>query len=212
MEIKKSKLAIILSKLKVFSSPSLELEQYPLDGKNASDILWMAFSLGDIANKVIADLGCGTGILGIGALLLGAKKVYFIDKSQAAIRIAKENLQFVEKEFNVQLNRKALFLIGDAQNFSTKVQVILENPPFGTKAEHLDKVFLEKAVEVGDKVYSLHKSSTLDFLKKLIKKKGFELTHQTRFDFPLKHTMPFHKHDIKMVDVSLLRIIKGKKD
>ena len=78
--ITKKQLAILLSKLQVFESPRAELEQYPLDGESASIILWTACQNKDIENKIMADLGCGTGILGLGALLLGAKKVYFIDK------------------------------------------------------------------------------------------------------------------------------------
>jgi len=204
--IKKSQLEIILSKLKVFSKPELKLEQYPLDGKNASDILWAAYSLGDIENKIIADLGCGTGILGIGALLLGASKVYFLDKSEAAIKIAKENLQEAEKELNVSLNRKALFLIGDISNFDTKVQIVLQNPPFGTKEEHIDRLFLEKAMEVSGKIYTLHKTSTLDFIRKFAKSRGFMLTNQIDFGFPLKQTMKFHRQKIKMIDASMLRL------
>jgi len=209
--IKKSKMEIILSKLKVFSKPSLELEQYPLDGKNASDILWTAFSLGNIEKKTIADLGCGTGILGIGALLLGANKVYFLDKSQSAVQIAKENLQFVEKELDIELKSKALFLVGDINDFKTKVQTVIENPPFGTKTEHADKLFLEKAMEIANVVYSIHKTSTLDFIEKFAKKNNFDLTNKVRFAFPLKQTMSFHKQKITMVDVSLIRIEKSKK-
>jgi len=209
--IKKSKLEIILSKLKVFSKPSLELEQYPLDGKNASDILWSAFSLGNIENKTIADLGCGTGILGIGALLLGAKKVYFLDKSPSAVKTAKENLQFVEKELGIELKSKSLFLVGDIKDFGTKVQAIIQNPPFGTKTEHADQLFLEKAMQISDIAYSIHKTSTLDFIKKFIEKNGFELTHKINFAFPLKQTMSFHKQKIKMVDVSLIRIERPRK-
>jgi putative methylase len=208
--ISKKQLEIFLSKLKVFSRPELRLEQYPLPGKQASDILWMAFQNKEIEHKTIADLGCGTGILGIGALLLGAKKVYFLDKSEAAIKIAKENLQEAEKELNVSLNRKSMFLIGDISNFDTKVRIVLQNPPFGTKEEHIDRIFLEKAMQVGDKIYSLHKTPTIDYLKKIIKKAGFNLTAQIRFDFPLKQTMEFHKQKSRTIDVSLL-ILERKK-
>lgn len=209
--MKKSQLEIILSKLKVFSKPQPELEQYPLPGKQASDILWTAFQQGDIENKTIADLGCGTGILGIGALLLGAKKVYFLDKSQAAIKIAKENLKFAEEQASLSLNKKALFLIGDIQNFNTKVQVTIQNPPFGTKTEHMDRIFLEKAMSVSDKIYSLHKTPTLNFLRKFIEKNHFNLTNQIDFNFPLKQTMPFHRQKIKIIGVSLIRIERLKK-
>ena len=76
--VSKSALAIELSQLNVFPTPNIKLEQYPTDSEIAADILWTAFMRNDIKNKIIADFGCGTGLLGIGAILLGAKKVFFI--------------------------------------------------------------------------------------------------------------------------------------
>ena len=39
----------------------------------------------DANNQVIADLGCGSGILSIGAVLLGAKKAYAVDTDPLAV-------------------------------------------------------------------------------------------------------------------------------
>jgi ribosomal protein L11 methyltransferase len=48
--------------------------------------------LGDNQSEaVIADIGCGSGILSIGAVLLGAKKVYGVDTDPLAIRAALSN-------------------------------------------------------------------------------------------------------------------------
>ena len=73
----KSRLAVILSGLEGFSKPKVRQEQYLMDGEIGAFVLWNAYLLGDIKGKVIADLGCGTGVLGIGTLLLGAKHVFF---------------------------------------------------------------------------------------------------------------------------------------
>ncbi len=43
---------------------------------------------------VIADIGCGSGILSIGALLLGAKKVYAVDTDPLAVKSTIENGEF----------------------------------------------------------------------------------------------------------------------
>ncbi|MFB2770748.1 50S ribosomal protein L11 methyltransferase [Pelatocladus sp. BLCC-F211] len=43
-------------------------------------------------NTVIADIGCGSGILSIGALLLGAKQVYAVDTDPLAVQSTQENL------------------------------------------------------------------------------------------------------------------------
>ncbi|MDM9382478.1 50S ribosomal protein L11 methyltransferase [Chlorogloeopsis sp. ULAP01] len=40
---------------------------------------------------VIADIGCGSGILSIGALKLGAKKVYAVDNDPLAVQSTEEN-------------------------------------------------------------------------------------------------------------------------
>ncbi len=43
-------------------------------------------------NDKVLDMGCGSGILSIGALLLGAKEVKAVDIDEVASRIAEENL------------------------------------------------------------------------------------------------------------------------
>ena len=43
------------------------------------------------APQVVADIGCGSGILGIGALLLGAKKVYGVDNDPLAVESTNSN-------------------------------------------------------------------------------------------------------------------------
>jgi ribosomal protein L11 methyltransferase len=40
---------------------------------------------------VVADIGCGSGILSIGAVLLGAKKVYGVDIDPLAVQAARSN-------------------------------------------------------------------------------------------------------------------------
>ncbi|MEM2956334.1 MAG: METTL5 family protein [Candidatus Pacearchaeota archaeon] len=204
--ITKKQLAILLSKLATFEAPKAELEQYPLDGETASAILWDAFQKGDIQNRTIADFGCGTGILGLGALLLGAKKVYFIDKSEGAIRRAKQNLTFLEREMNKHFYGKAVWLIGDISLFRHKVYTVLENPPFGTKQKHIDRVFLEHAMEIGKIVYSIHKTSTIDFIKNFVKRKRKKITSELKLKIPLKKTMPWHKHEIHRIDVTYIRV------
>ncbi|MDY7020531.1 MAG: 50S ribosomal protein L11 methyltransferase [Cyanobacteriota bacterium] len=44
-------------------------------------------------NLIVADIGCGSGILSIGALLLGATQAYAVDTDQMAVRSARENRQ-----------------------------------------------------------------------------------------------------------------------
>ncbi|MEG2117854.1 MAG: 50S ribosomal protein L11 methyltransferase [Clostridia bacterium] len=45
----------------------------------------------DVAQKSILDMGCGSGILGIGACLLGANSVVAVDIDENAVKITKKN-------------------------------------------------------------------------------------------------------------------------
>jgi len=47
----------------------------------------------DVSNKSIADIGCGSGILGIASLKLGAKKCYFSDIDAIALNNLVDNLR-----------------------------------------------------------------------------------------------------------------------
>lgn len=55
-----------------FEKPKLFLEQYPTSTYIAACVLTIHNTYDDIENKVIADLGCGCGVLSIGTAMLGA--------------------------------------------------------------------------------------------------------------------------------------------
>ncbi|MDD2371332.1 MAG: 50S ribosomal protein L11 methyltransferase [Firmicutes bacterium] len=46
----------------------------------------------DFANKKVVDVGAGSGILSIGAILLGAKDILVLDNDVDAIKVSKDNL------------------------------------------------------------------------------------------------------------------------
>ena len=208
--VSRSGLAIALSKLGVFKDPKVMKEQYPTDSEVAASMLWNAYALGDIEGRLIADLGCGTGILGIGALLLGASKAIFVDMDKEALEIAKSNILKVESESlgYTGLMPKAKFVCKDIREVNVNVEVVLENPPFGTKVEHSDRLFLEKALETAPIVYSFHKSESKSFLEKFATQKGAKITHIWDFRFPLKASFDFHRRQTHRINVSCFRFEK----
>lgn len=70
--MQKTELQIFLSKLKGFENPKPKLEQYQTSPEIASDMLNQAKLIG---GENMIDLGAGTGILTIGAALLGFKAI-----------------------------------------------------------------------------------------------------------------------------------------
>jgi putative methylase len=202
--LSKSRLAIVLSKLQVFREPKVADEQYPTDAEVAASVLWQAHLMGDLKGKVTADLGSGTGILGIGMLLMGATKVYLVERDVKATQIAEQNLKRIRKDVGSECGNVE-FRNQDVETFCESVDLVLQNPPFGTKVRHSDKRFLEKAFELAEKTYSFHKSGSEGFLAKLAKDKGFRITHRLDFDFPLKQTQKFHRKRIYRPKVSCFR-------
>jgi putative methylase len=197
--VSKSGLAIVLSRLKQFENPKASLEQYSTDSEIAADMLWFAYMNQDIEDKKIADLGCGPGIFGIGALKIGAKFVYFVDKDDYAIKTTKENL-------DIEKNLEIIKL--DVSEFDKKVDTVLMNPPFGTKIKHHDKVFLQKAVSCSNVIYSIHKITSKGFIEAFSKDNGFKLTHIIPYKMALSRTMKFHKKNKVFIEVACFRLQK----
>ncbi len=199
----KKQLAVLLSKLKGFEGPKVMEEQYTTDPEIAAEVLWAAFMRGDIG-KVSVDLGCGPGILGIGLLVLGAEKVYFVDFDKDALETAKYNLEKAKSE--CKLYGEAVWLLDDVANFNEKAELVVQNPPFGVKVRNADRAFLKKAFEVGDIIYSFHKSESKRFIEAFSRENRFRITNIIDFNFPLKATMSYHSRRIKRIGVSCFRM------
>lgn len=190
----KKQLEVELSKLEQVKSPKVALEQYPTPSDIAAEVLWFAYMNNDIKDKIVADFGCGNGILGIGASLLGAKKIFFLDSDPSSLLVAKNNF------YSLNLSN-ALFIREDVKNFKDKTDVVIQNPPFGVQNEHADKEFLKKAFEVSNKIYSFHKIESKSFIDALIRDTNFKLNAILKFNFPLKKTQDFHEKEKHIVQV-----------
>lgn len=199
----KKDLEIILSRLKTFNKPSLELEQYPTPSNIAAEWVWTMAMKREAAGKIILDAGCGTGILGLGLLLLGAKKVFFLDKDFGVMAICIENYNQLKEEYEIG---EGDFIIEDIMFFDAEVDIVVQNPPFGTKDEHADKRFLEKAFTLALIIYSMHKYSTKRFFLAITKDNHYRITEEWHYDFPIKATFKFHEKPVVQVDVGLWRM------
>jgi len=196
----KKELAISLSKLKPQLDTSACLEQYSTECEIAAEILWIAFMNDEIKDKVIADFGCGNGILGIGALLLGAQKVYFVDIDKKAIMNAKENVK------SLRINKDRVeFLNIDIKGFANNVDVVIQNPPFGVQNEHADRKFIVTAFNTSKVAYSLHKIKSKSFLEALARENKKNISLIKIVSLPLKRSKSFHKKKVHYVKIGVWR-------
>lgn len=204
--LSKGKLAITLSKLADFSEQDIRLEQYSTPSQIAAEWLWNAHLLGDLKGKVILDAACGPGFLGLGALLLGAAKVLFVDINATALELAKKNYETLQHEYPLG---EAIFLEQDIATFTDHADVVLQNPPFGTKIKHHDKVFLEAAMHSAPVIYSMHKLNTEPFVQAITADHGFTITHHWKYDFPIKHSQTWHTKPVRHIEVGVWRMQKN---
>ncbi|MFT4304121.1 MAG: METTL5 family protein [Candidatus Woesearchaeota archaeon] len=209
MATKKS-LAVSLSKLNTIKGTSLRLEQYQTDSELAATLLWQANMCGDIDSSFIYDLGCGNGIFGIGALLLGAEHTIFVDVDPNAIQILNKNLNltgFIDKSTVINKNISLLeFEVN--QEKRRKKNVVIMNPPFGTHDKNADKLFLVNSFKFADVIYSIHYGDSRGFLEAIVKDYNFKITWIESNKFIISKSNINHKKNKHEVDIVLVRIEK----
>jgi putative methylase len=143
----------LLSGIRPHPTPSPSLEQYTIPVNLAAQMLYLAaYTYGDIVDKTVLDLGCGTGRLVLGAAFLGAREVVGVDIDKTAVKVASENARTKGLEHRVQ------WIVSSMDGFHGQFDTVLQNPPFGVQKRGADRRFLQKALESGRVTYSLHKS------------------------------------------------------
>lgn len=212
--LKPSQLEMELQQLEISSSGVVGLEQYQTPPHIASSLLWeVSEHFSSIKDQIVLDLGCGNGILGIGCLLLGAKYVIAVDVDENILQLAKFNAH------NLGLSCDRIYFVNqDVRHFNLKtlsipnlqplekVDMVLMNPPFGTK-DHvgIDAVFVKKALEYSDTVFSMHKTSTRQFWMNKASELGVQVNPLTQFSFNLKRSFKFHKYESSDIEVDLIQ-------
>jgi 16S rRNA (guanine966-N2)-methyltransferase len=80
-----------------------------------------------LVDKVVADLFCGTGILGFEAYSRGARKVIFVDQNDESLRTARKNAD------NLEITEDCNFVKANVNNListNQKVDLVLMDPPY----------------------------------------------------------------------------------
>jgi len=197
--VSKRQLEIQLGKLKILQTPKLGLEQYPISPEVAAELLYMAgFEHRDLQGEII-DLGTGTGRLAIGAAIMGSQKVVGVDIDKKAIALARENARAT----GVQVE----WVVSDVAKVVGRYDTVIMNPPYGTRSPHLDVRFLERAFELAPVSYSIHKSSTREYLNGVISKKNRRVDALRNMTLSIPHLFPFHNKKWNNVEVDLYRIV-----
>jgi len=198
--MKMKTLEMKLQQVPCFPKPRADLEQYATPAPIAADILFTAYSNGDIQGKKVADLGCGTGMFALGASLLESERVFGCDLDRSIIEIARRTAL----EWGLEID----FQASDVRDFNTRVDTIIQNPPFGAQKRHADRPFLEKGMDLADTIYSLHNSNSTDFIQTMVASMGFKIDNTKDYMLEIPYMHDFHSKEMDHVRVRLFRIVR----
>ncbi|MDD1691284.1 MAG: METTL5 family protein [Methanoregula sp.] len=200
--MKLKQLEMTLQRLAGFSRPQAALEQYQTPAPLAARLLYHALMKGDIEGKTVCDLGCGTGILAIGASLLGAASVTGVDIDEGALAVARENAALLDAEVTFT----ALDLReGRCQERIGACDTAIMNPPFGAQKAHADRPFIDCALAVAGVTYSIFNAGSIPFVEAYTAQRA-EITEKIGGAFPIKRTFAFHTKDVQEIEVEILRL------
>lgn len=172
---------------------NVELEQYSTPPRLAAMLLLEIQE--KITDKVVVDLGCGCGVLSAGLGVLDSSLIYCFD-------IDKNCLEITQKQLGDN-GIQAEYIQCDVQSFNGKewADVVITNPPFGTRNTGIDWVFVSKAMALAPDVYSFHKSSTRKFFSKKCEEIGVH--GEVVMSVPFRLPKLYKQHSKKSVDIEV---------
>ena len=177
---------VFLAKFFLGNSEFLVLEGV-YSPREDSELLAAALKVSKVAS--VLDMGCGTGIQGLQAILLGAGFVCFADANPKALANARKNFSLLKKQ---GFNAKAKFVKTNLfSNVKRKFDFIVFNPPYvpsenkkfldldgGEKGRDVLDSFLKQAPKFllpGGKIFFLQSSlNGLARTKKILKEKNLK--------------------------------------
>ena len=197
-------MAMILSGLEPHPSNSVELEQYTTDGDLAVRWLSDIVAFGDLAEGcTVADLGAGNGVLGLGALAMGAGRVLLVEADQAACDVAMLNAESMGLAESVELIQGAL---GSEPVDLSSADAIISNPPWGRQSPKADRPFLDVILSSGITAHLMH-SAEASHIEPLFEEHGWAVERYGEADFALPATHSYHSRQRSKTRAAFWRLV-----
>ena len=199
-------LEITLERLAGFAHPKASLEQYQTPAPLAARLLHTALLKGDIVGKRICDLGAGTGVLAIGASLLGAEEVVGIEIDPGAVQVAGENAALLGADVE--------FIVADVTDPSLPEKIgycdtVVMNPPFGAQKTHADRPFIDLALQLAPVTYGIFNAGSRQFIQTYTQVRA-TVDGVALGKLPIRRTFTFHTRDVQEIEVEILRLTRNR--
>ena len=184
--MRRSDLIRRLRRVEPFPHPRADLEQVTTPIEAAAELLEAAQGYGDLEGRSVADLGCGTGLLSIGAALYGARTVLGVDIDGDALRRA--------AKWELSAGLPCSFVQANVSGFCARADTVVMNPPFGAQRKHADRAFWDCAISTaGRRVYAFALAEARTFIVKRAVASGARIDETRPITWNLPPTFPHHR-------------------
>jgi len=180
---------MLLSGLEPHPSNSIELEQYTTDGDLAARWLADVAAFGDLSEGCkVADLGAGNGVLGLGALAMGAGRAILVEADEAACDVTKSNAESMGFADSAEVIQATF---GSDPVDLGSADVVISNPPWGRQTPRADRPFLEAMIAAETPAHLLH-SAEASHIRPLFEEAGWSTERYGEADFALPAAYSHH--------------------
>ena len=195
---------MLLSGLEQTKSRSASIEQYSTDGDLAARWLTDISNFGDLKEGYsVLDLGSGNGILGLGAMLLGASRVTLIDADQDACEVAQNNVD--KLGFTESIEVTQVTLVADLICLDS-ADLVISNPPWGRQSPKADRPFLDAMLSARVTSHLMH-SAEATHINPLFEEHGWSVERYGEADFALPAAYSHHSRQRGKTRAAFWRLI-----
>jgi len=200
--MRRTELVRRLSKVPAFPHPDPTGEQVATPADLAADLLTEALARGDVEGRTVVDLGAGTGVLALGAAILGAASVEAIERDPAAARLGAATS--ATWGLSVRWETRD---VGEGQGL---VDTVVMNPPFGAQRAHADRPFWTEAFRRGRRVYAYALADSRTFIERSAVARAVRIEDARPVPWTLPRTFPHHRK--RSVELAVDRWILTTRD
>jgi putative methylase len=196
--MKLRQLEMLLQKVRGFSRPSIDVEQYMTPAPLAARMIFHAAMNGDIVGVHVCDLGCGTGMLSIAAALLGAK-VTAVDVDPAALALARKNAELFGCD--ITFVEACIGAVG----LDITADTVVMNPPFGAQKEHADRPFIDASLAIAPICYAILNQGSISFVSAYTKDRA-KILESTAAKLIIPRQFAFHTKESLEISVEVVHM------
>jgi predicted RNA methylase len=192
-----------LSRLHPHPCNSVELEQYSTEGDLAARWLSDVAAFGDLFEGCsVVDIGSGNGVLGLGALLMGASSATLVEVDEEACAACADNAADLGLEDRVEIVRAE---VGEGALDIAPADLVITNPPWGRQVERADRPFLDAILSVGVTAHVMH-SAGASHIQSIFEAAGWAVERYGEADLALPAAYEHHSRERGKTRVAFWRL------